>query len=53
MRFSLALAALVATSNAASIASREAVEPLCRIELAPGDVRTVTEEEKWALRAVR
>lgn len=51
MRATLALATLIGLSNAAAIDPRKA-EPLYKIELAPGDVRTVTEKEKWALRAV-
>ncbi|RKK76728.1 Leucine aminopeptidase A [Fusarium oxysporum] len=50
MRATLALATLIGLSNAAAIDPRKA-EPLYKIELAPGDVRTVTEKEKWALRA--
>ncbi|KAH6976374.1 hypothetical protein BKA56DRAFT_633602 [Ilyonectria sp. MPI-CAGE-AT-0026] len=51
MRRTLAFALLVALSNAAAIQPRASKEPLYQIELAPGDVRTVTEEEKWALKA--
>jgi bacterial leucyl aminopeptidase len=40
MRPTLALATLIGLSNAATI------DPLYKIELAPGDVRTVTEKEK-------
>ncbi|KAF4448398.1 hypothetical protein F53441_8206 [Fusarium austroafricanum] len=50
MRATLALAALVGLSNAAAIDPRKA-EPLFKIELGPGDVRTVTEKEKLELRA--
>lgn len=52
MRRTLAFALLAALSNAAAIQPRGSKEPLYQIELAPGDVRTVTEEEKWALKAV-
>lgn len=53
MRATLALATLIGLSNAAAIDPRKGAEPLYKIELAPGDVRMVTEKEKWALRAVR
>ncbi|KAM5349357.1 hypothetical protein ACJ41O_005862 [Fusarium nematophilum] len=51
MRRTLALALLAALSNAASIQPRDSEEQLYKIELGPGDIRTVTEEEKWALKA--
>ncbi|QGI84874.1 hypothetical protein CEK25_011603 [Fusarium fujikuroi] len=51
MRATLALATLIGLSNAAAIDPRKGAEPLYKIELAPGDVRMVTEKEKWALRA--
>ena len=52
MRTSLALAALVGLSNAAALLPRQSEPTKYKIELAPDDVRTVTEKEKWALRAV-
>ncbi|KAM0548073.1 hypothetical protein ACHAPJ_010131 [Fusarium lateritium] len=51
MRTSLALAALVGLSNAAALLPRQSEPTKYKIELAPDDVRTVTEKEKWALRA--
>ncbi|KAM0226836.1 hypothetical protein ACHAP5_012303 [Fusarium lateritium] len=51
MRSAIALAALLGLSNAAAIQPRKVEPELFKIELGPGDVRTVTEEEKWALRA--
>lgn len=54
MRATLALTALLGLSNAAAIEPRQSRETkLYKIELGPDDVRTVTETEKWALRAVR
>ncbi|CAM1509128.1 Fc.00g028670.m01.CDS01 [Cosmosporella sp. VM-42] len=50
MQLNLLLAAFVASSNAASITLRGG-ERLYTIELGPDDVRTVTEDEKWALKA--
>lgn len=50
MHLSLALAALVGLSSAVAV-PRPAPQ-LYKIQLAPDDIRTVTEEEKWALRAV-
>ncbi|EON64713.1 hypothetical protein W97_03946 [Coniosporium apollinis CBS 100218] len=50
MKFSVFLAAAVASSaSALSIGKRDGPETFT-IELAPGDVRTVTEAEKWDLR---
>ncbi|KAF5013239.1 hypothetical protein FDECE_753 [Fusarium decemcellulare] len=49
MRLALALTALAAVSNAAVIQPRKA-EPKYKIQLSPTDIRTVTEDEKWALR---
>ncbi|KAI8650421.1 Peptide hydrolase [Fusarium keratoplasticum] len=49
MHLSLALAALVGLSSAVAV-PRPAPQ-LYKIQLAPDDIRTVTEEEKWALRA--
>ncbi|KAL4727068.1 Leucine aminopeptidase 1 [Fusarium chlamydosporum] len=52
MRATLALTALLGMSNAAAIEPRQSRETkLYKIELGPDDVRTVTQEEKWALRA--
>ncbi|KAF4979795.1 hypothetical protein FZEAL_4069 [Fusarium zealandicum] len=51
MHFSVALLAFVAVSDALSIQRRAPAEKTYKIELSPGEVRTVTEEEKWALRA--
>ncbi|KAJ4262890.1 Leucine aminopeptidase 1 [Fusarium torreyae] len=51
MRTSLALAALLGLSNAAAVLPRQSEPTKYKIELAPDDVRTVTEKEKWALRA--
>ncbi|KAF4437307.1 leucyl aminopeptidase, partial [Fusarium albosuccineum] len=50
MRLALALTALAAVSNAAVIQPRKAEEPKYKIQLSPTDIRTVTEDEKWALR---
>jgi leucyl aminopeptidase len=52
MRSIIALTALLGLSNAAAIQPRKVEPELFKIELGPGDVRTVTEEEKWALKAV-
>ncbi|KAF5657142.1 leucyl aminopeptidase [Fusarium heterosporum] len=51
MRSTFALAALLGLSNAAAIAPRKVEPALYKIELGPDDVRTVTLEEKWALKA--
>ncbi|KIL90263.1 hypothetical protein FAVG1_05993 [Fusarium avenaceum] len=51
MRSVIALTALLGLSNAAAIQPRKVEPELFKIELGPGDVRTVTEEEKWALKA--
>ena len=52
MHLSLVLASVFALSNALSIKHRGANEKLYTLELGPDDVRTVTEDEKWALKAV-
>lgn len=52
MRSVIALTALLGLSNAAAIQPRKVEPELFKIELGRGDVRTVTEEEKWALKAV-
>lgn len=52
MRSVIALTALLGLSNAAAIQPRKVEPELFKIELGPGDIRTVTEEEKWALKAV-
>lgn len=46
----LFLASLFAVSNAVSV--KERADKLFTIELGPDDVRTVTEDEKWRLKAV-
>ncbi|KAH6892619.1 hypothetical protein B0T10DRAFT_401844 [Thelonectria olida] len=51
MRLCLAVAAISAVASALSPIQQRGSEPLYRIELAPDDIRTVTEEEKWALKA--
>ena len=54
MRATLALTALLGLVNAAAIDPPQSRErKLYKIELGPDDVRTVTEEEKLALTAVR
>ncbi|KAM0431357.1 hypothetical protein ACHAPT_005333 [Fusarium lateritium] len=49
MHLSLVLAALIGVSNALAIPRQE--EQLYKIQLSPDDIQTVTEEQKWALRA--
>ena len=54
MRATLALTALLGLVNAAAIDPPQSRgRKLYKIELGPDDVRTVTEEEKLALTAVR
>lgn len=49
MQLSIALLALIKVSTALTA---RAAEKLFTVEFAPGDIQTVTEEEKWTLKEV-